>query len=128
VDVDVVADFDSRNGSGDARRAVVCGVMEHIEQAGVHSGDSSCTIPPHSLSRKTDQRIRKIARDLAESLRVRGLMNVQLAVKDDDIYILEVNPRASRTAPFVSKAKHISWPLVAMSWACRKSTIRARSR
>ncbi|MCC6659722.1 MAG: carbamoyl-phosphate synthase large subunit [Phycisphaerales bacterium] len=113
VDVDVVADFDPTNGGTGGSRAVVCGVMEHIEQAGVHSGDSSCTIPPHSLSKKTDQRIRQIARDLAAALRVRGLMNVQLAVKDDDIYILEVNPRASRTAPFVSKAKHLSWPLVA---------------
>jgi carbamoyl-phosphate synthase large subunit len=127
VDVDVVADFAEADPCGmvtppsegrDGRvtgtpRAVVCGVMEHIEQAGVHSGDSSCTIPPHSLSRRTEDRIRVIARDLAEALQVRGLMNVQLAVKDDEIYILEVNPRASRTAPFVSKAKHVSWPLIA---------------
>ncbi|TVQ33099.1 MAG: carbamoyl-phosphate synthase large subunit [Phycisphaeraceae bacterium] len=116
VDVDVVADFVPL-GAGAAkdggRRALVCGVMEHIQQAGIHSGDSSCTIPPRSLPRPLVEQIRAIARTLAEGLRVNGLMNVQMAVKNDQIYILEVNPRASRTAPFVSKAKGIAWPLVA---------------
>ncbi|MFG0257896.1 MAG: carbamoyl-phosphate synthase large subunit [Phycisphaerales bacterium JB043] len=109
IDVDVVADFDSE-GNG---KAIVCGVMEHIEHAGVHSGDSTCTIPPGSLSRRTIETIRQIARDLAGALHVNGLMNVQLAVHDEDIYIIEVNPRASRTAPFVSKAKGVAWPRVA---------------
>jgi carbamoyl-phosphate synthase large subunit len=94
-------------------RAVICGLMEHIEQAGIHSGDSSCTIPAYSLSKKVQTRIREIAHQLAEALRVNGLMNVQLAIKDDEVFILEVNPRASRTAPFVSKARHIPWPAIA---------------
>ncbi|MHC4976800.1 MAG: carbamoyl-phosphate synthase large subunit [Planctomycetota bacterium] len=111
VDVDVVADFDDdQNG-----RAVVCGVMEHIEHAGVHSGDSTCTIPPSSLSNKTIDTIRQIARELARALHVNGLMNLQLAVHDEEISIIEVNPRASRTAPFVSKAKGVAWPRVAAS-------------
>ncbi len=125
VDVDVVADFvpgreetkrpaaAGRLRGGETRRAVVCGVMEHIEHAGVHSGDSSCTIPVHSLPKRVEQRIREISRTLAEELRVCGLMNVQMAVKDEEVYILEVNPRASRTAPFVSKATHVSWPSIA---------------
>ena len=117
VDVDVVADFEPAEGSRTTQvpqsspspRAVVCGVMEHIEEAGIHSGDSTCTVPPYSLPPSLVNRIRAQARTLAERLRVRGLMNVQMAVKDDVIYILEVNPRASRTAPFVSKAKGVSW-------------------
>jgi len=109
VDVDVVADF---NDAGEGR-ALVCGVMEHIEQAGVHSGDSTCTIPPWSLPERTVERIRDISRDLARAMRVRGLMNVQMALQDDELYILEVNPRASRTAPFVAKAKGVAWPFLA---------------
>ncbi len=93
-------------------RAVICGLMEHIEQAGIHSGDSSCTIPAYSLPRHMQKRIREIAHQLAHALRVNGLMNVQLAIKDD-VFILEVNPRASRTAPFVSKARHTPWPAIA---------------
>ncbi len=112
VDVDVVADFDPADPQAPGR-AVVCSVMEHIEHAGVHSGDSTCAIPPFSLSAKMVERIRQVSRDLARALRVRGLMNVQLAVKDDELYVLEVNPRASRTAPFVSKATGVSWPFVA---------------
>jgi carbamoyl-phosphate synthase large subunit len=117
VDVDVVADFEPHEGSRSRQipqrsaspRAVVCGVMEHIEEAGIHSGDSTCTIPPYSLPPSLVNRIRDQARRLAERLRVRGLMNVQMAVKDETVYILEVNPRASRTAPFVSKAKGVPW-------------------
>ncbi|MFM8732284.1 MAG: ATP-grasp domain-containing protein, partial [Phycisphaerales bacterium] len=117
VDVDVVADFEPHEASrtrqvpqkSPSPRAVVCGVMEHIEEAGIHSGDSTCTVPPYSLPASLVNRIRTQARTLAERLRVRGLMNVQMAVKDDVVYILEVNPRASRTAPFVSKAKGIPW-------------------
>ena len=101
VDVDVVSD-----GTG---APVICGVMEHIEEAGVHSGDSTCTIPPSTLKGSILQRIKQQARRLAERLAVRGLMNVQMAVKDETVYILEVNPRASRTVPFVAKAKGIPW-------------------
>ncbi len=110
VDVDVVADFGETNSDP---RALVCGVMEHIEQAGIHSGDSACTLPPWSLPRHIVERIRQISRDLARELKVCGLMNVQLAVKDEHIYIIEVNPRASRTVPFVAKAKHVPWPRIA---------------
>jgi carbamoyl-phosphate synthase large subunit len=87
--------------------------MEHIEQAGIHSGDSACVIPPFALPAATVDRIKSIARDLAKHLRVRGLMNVQMAVKGDQIYILEVNPRASRTAPFVGKSTGVPWPRIA---------------
>jgi len=112
IDVDVVADFDPTGATSEGR-AIICGVLEHIEHAGVHSGDSTCNIPPVSLPPHMVTRIRDMARSLACELRVRGLMNVQLAVKDGDIFVLEVNPRASRTAPFISKATGVSWPFVA---------------
>ncbi len=95
IDVDVVAD---------ARRCVIGGVMQHIEEAGVHSGDSSSVLPPHSLPREIVASIEEQSRMLALELGVVGLMNVQFAVKGGEVYILEVNPRASRTVPFVSKA------------------------
>ncbi|MEL6329141.1 MAG: carbamoyl-phosphate synthase large subunit [Planctomycetota bacterium] len=110
VDVDVVADFCP---GSDSPRALVCAVMEHIEHAGVHSGDSTCTIPPWTMSRPLVERIRATARSLAEALKVCGLMNVQLAIKDDEIYVIEVNPRASRTVPYVGKAKGVPWASVA---------------
>ena len=78
--------------------------MEHIEEAGIHSGDSACAIPPFSLSAETVAELKQQTYALAEALNVRGLMNIQFAVKDGEIYVLEVNPRASRTVPFVSKA------------------------
>ncbi len=108
IDVDVVADF--KDGSG---QALVAGVMEHIEHAGVHSGDSTCVIPPFALDAQMVERIRTIARDLARELGVCGLMNVQMAVKDGEVYIIEVNPRASRTVPFVGKAKGVAWAAAA---------------
>jgi carbamoyl-phosphate synthase large subunit len=95
VDVDCVAD---------GRRAVIGGVMQHIEEAGVHSGDSSSVLPPHSLGPEIVLSIEEQSKMLAAELGVVGLMNVQFAVKGGDVYILEVNPRASRTVPFVSKA------------------------
>ena len=95
VDVDCISDGDI---------AVVGAIMEHIEEAGIHSGDSACVIPPFTLSDSVRERITKAARDLAFELKVSGLMNIQFAVKDDEIYVIEVNPRASRTVPFVSKA------------------------
>jgi len=88
----------------DGERVVIGGVMEHIEEAGVHSGDSACSIPPFSLGPVVLEKIHEATRDLALELGVRGLMNVQYAVKDGQAFVLEVNPRASRTVPFVSKA------------------------
>ena len=99
VDVDAIAD---------GERVVIGGIMEHIEMAGVHSGDSACSIPPRTLSPEVQNEIRRQAVALATALKVRGLMNVQFAVKGEEVYILEVNPRASRTVPFVSKAIGVS--------------------
>ncbi|MAY75518.1 MAG: carbamoyl phosphate synthase large subunit [Phycisphaerae bacterium] len=123
VDVDVVADYGNTTTDGPNARmpdadgrtpqALVCGVMEHIEHAGVHSGDSTCTVPPSTLHHRVVDRIRDTARRIAEELGVCGLMNVQAAIKDDEIYIIEVNPRASRTVPFVGKAKQVAWASVA---------------
>jgi carbamoyl-phosphate synthase large subunit len=95
VDIDLLADGET---------VFVAGIMEHIEEAGVHSGDSACSLPPHSLSAAMLDEIRRQAEALARALDVRGLMNVQMAVRDGEIFILEVNPRASRTVPFVAKA------------------------
>ena len=88
----------------DGERVVIGGIMEHIEEAGVHSGDSSCCLPPHSVPEKILVEIRRQTEALGLALHVRGLMNIQFALQGDDIYVLEVNPRASRTVPFVSKA------------------------
>jgi len=87
----------------DGKRVVIGGIMEHIEEAGVHSGDSACSLPPVSISKKLLNEIKKQTKVLALELKVKGLINIQFAVKDNQIYILEVNPRASRTIPFVSK-------------------------
>ena len=95
VDVDAVSD---------GERTIVGGVMEHIEEAGIHSGDSACAIPPFSLSEELVAELKRQTYVLAEALGVRGLMNIQFAVKGGEVYVLEVNPRASRTVPFVSKA------------------------
>ncbi len=95
VDVDAVSD---------GHRTLIGGVMEHIEEAGIHSGDSACAIPPFSLSEPLIAELKRQTCLLADTLKVRGLMNIQFAVKDGEIYVLEVNPRASRTVPFVSKA------------------------
>ncbi|MFT6774154.1 MAG: carbamoyl-phosphate synthase large subunit [Paracoccaceae bacterium] len=95
VDVDAICD---------GVRVHVAGVMEHIEEAGVHSGDSACSLPPYSLSAETIAELKKQTEQMALALGVRGLMNVQFAIKGNDIYVLEVNPRASRTVPFVAKA------------------------
>ncbi len=95
VDVDALCDGDD---------VVVAGILQHIEEAGVHSGDSACTIPPYSLPADIIAEIRRQAEVLAFNLHVRGLMNVQFAVKDGEVYLIEVNPRASRTVPFVAKA------------------------
>ncbi|MFI4970856.1 MAG: carbamoyl-phosphate synthase large subunit, partial [Lysobacterales bacterium] len=96
VDVDVIADADGQ--------VLIGGIMQHIEEAGVHSGDSSCSLPPYSLSSSIQDELRRQVALLARELGVVGLMNTQFAIQGDDVYILEVNPRASRTVPFVSKA------------------------
>src|SRR4029079_11437164 len=93
--------------------AVVIGVMEHIEEAGIHSGDSACALPPYSLSKEIVAELKRQTKELAKALRVRGLMNVQYAIRDNEIYVIEVNPRASRTVPFVSKATGIPWAKIA---------------
>jgi carbamoyl-phosphate synthase large subunit len=87
----------------DGKDTFIAGIMEHIEEAGIHSGDSACALPPHSLSEQTIAELERQTRALALALNVGGLMNVQYAIKDGDIYVLEVNPRASRTVPFVAK-------------------------
>ena len=98
----------------DGTDVYIAGVMEHIEEAGIHSGDSSCVIPPHSLSQDLIENIKSQTTALAKELQVIGLMNIQFAIKDNVIYILEVNPRASRTTPFVSKATGVPLPYLAM--------------
>jgi carbamoyl-phosphate synthase large subunit len=98
VDVDAI---------GDGQRLVIGGIMQHIEEAGVHSGDSACVIPPYKISSYHLAHIREYTEQLGLALGVRGLMNVQYAIKDDIAYVLEVNPRASRTVPYVSKATGI---------------------
>jgi len=95
VDVDAISDGDI---------TVVGGIMEHIEEAGIHSGDSACVLPPYNLAKEMIEEIKRATRAMALELKVKGLMNVQYAVKDNVLYVLEVNPRASRTVPFVSKA------------------------
>jgi len=95
LDVDAISD---------GRQVIIGGIMEHVEEAGVHSGDSACVLPPISMSKKILEEIKRQTKLLAMELKVNGLINIQFAVKDNQIYILEVNPRASRTIPFVSKA------------------------
>ncbi|MCG6940352.1 MAG: carbamoyl-phosphate synthase large subunit [Thiohalocapsa sp.] len=107
VDVDAVCD---------GERVLIGGIMEHIEQAGVHSGDSACSLPPYTLSEDLQERLREQMTKLGLALDVRGLMNAQFAIQDDEIYILEVNPRASRTVPFVSKS--IGVPLAKVGARC----------
>jgi carbamoyl-phosphate synthase large subunit len=107
VDIDAVSD---------GKDILIGGVMEHIEQAGVHSGDSACCLPPHSLSSETQEKLRTQMRQLALELGVIGLINAQFAIQDNEIFILEVNPRASRTIPFVAKA--IGLPLAKIAARC----------
>ena len=104
VDVDAICD---------GTDVIIGGVMEHIEQAGIHSGDSACSIPPHSLSKDIQDRMREQVRAMALELGVVGLMNTQFAIKEDKIYLIEVNPRAARTVPFVSKATGVALAKVA---------------
>ncbi len=105
VDVDALSDGES---------VLIAGIMEHIEEAGIHSGDSSCVLPPHSLPEDEIRTIEDYTVRLARALHVIGLMNVQYAIKDGKVYVLEVNPRASRTVPFVSKATGVPLPKLAV--------------
>lgn len=105
VDIDVVCD---------GKDVVIGGIMEHIEQAGIHSGDSACSLPPYSLSNSVLEEMRRQVKLMAKELNVVGLMNAQLAYQDDEIYIIEVNPRASRTIPFVSKATGVALANIAV--------------
>ena len=107
VDVDAICD---------GTDVLIGGIMEHIEQAGVHSGDSACSLPPYTLSAAIQDRLREQVRAMAKELRVIGLMNTQFAIQDDNVFILEVNPRASRTVPFVSKATGV--PLAKIAARC----------
>ncbi|HLW73543.1 MAG TPA: carbamoyl-phosphate synthase large subunit [Gammaproteobacteria bacterium] len=107
VDVDALSD---------GEQVLIGGIMEHVEQAGVHSGDSSCSLPPNSLSQALQDEIRQQVVQLAKALKVIGLMNVQFAIQKDKVFILEVNPRASRTAPFVSKV--VGVPLAKVAARC----------
>ncbi len=104
IDVDAISD---------TKETIIAGIMEHIEYAGIHSGDSACTYPPQTLSADIISKIENATYDLAKALQVKGLMNIQFAVKDEELYILEVNPRASRSVPFISKATGISWAKLA---------------
>jgi carbamoyl-phosphate synthase large subunit len=104
VDIDAVSD---------GEQVVIGAIMQHIEQAGVHSGDSACSLPPYSLPADVQEAMREVVRKMALELGVCGLMNVQLAWQDDEIFVIEVNPRASRTVPFVSKAVGLSLAKVA---------------
>ena len=112
VDVDAIAD---------GRRVVIAGVMEHIEEAGIHSGDSACVLPPHTLDRSQVEEIKAATRAMALELQVVGLMNVQFAVKGERVYVLEVNPRASRTVPFVSKATGVPFAKLAAKVMCGRT-------
>ena len=104
IDVDALSDGET---------VVVAGIMEHIEEAGIHSGDSACSLPPRSLTPETIESLKDQTQKLARALEVGGLMNVQYALKDGEIYVLEVNPRASRTVPFVAKV--IGKPIAAIA-------------
>ncbi len=108
VDVDVIADVDGQ--------VFIGGIMQHIEEAGVHSGDSSCSLPPYSLSQEIQDQMREQVSAMARGLKVVGLMNTQFAIQDGTVYVLEVNPRASRTVPFVSKATGV--PLAKIAARC----------
>jgi carbamoyl-phosphate synthase large subunit len=106
VDVDALSDGED---------VLIAGIMEHVEEAGIHSGDSSCVLPPHSLSPAVLRTIEDYTVRMARALNVIGLMNVQYAVKDGEVYVIEVNPRASRTAPYVSKATGVPLPKLAVA-------------
>src|SRR5208337_4192161 len=107
IDVDAISD---------GEEVLIGGIIEHIEEAGVHSGDSACSLPPFSLSSTMQDELRRQTKAMAKALKVVGLMNVQFAIQGETVYVLEVNPRASRTVPFVSKATGM--PLAKIAARC----------
>ena len=112
VDVDAVSD---------GQLTVIGGIMEHIEEAGVHSGDSACVLPPHTLSDEIINKIREYTQAISKELKVKGLINIQFAIKNDTVFALEVNPRASRTVPFISKASDVPLAKIAAKVMAGKS-------
>ncbi len=106
IDVDAVCD---------GHTTIIAGIMEHVEQAGIHSGDSTCVLPTQSIPLPIIEKIRTSTNELAKELKVVGLMNIQFAIQNNELFILEVNPRASRTIPFVSKATGVPWAKIAAS-------------
>ncbi|CAL4319730.1 carbamoyl-phosphate synthase large subunit [Buchnera aphidicola] len=114
VDVDAICDGDN---------VLIGGIMEHIEQAGIHSGDSACSLPAYTLNKEIQNEIREQVKKLAFALSVKGLMNVQFAIKNNKIYIIEVNPRAARTVPFVSKATGLALAKIAVRVMCGKTLL-----
>lgn len=114
IDIDVICDGNT---------VVIGGIMEHVEQAGIHSGDSACSLPPYSLNKHIQNKLREQTKQLALELGVKGLMNAQFAIKDDQIYLIEVNPRAARTVPFVSKATGIPLAKIAARVMCGQSLV-----
>ncbi|MGD9683410.1 MAG: carbamoyl-phosphate synthase large subunit [Candidatus Obscuribacterales bacterium] len=112
IDVDAISD---------GRATIIAGIMEHVEQAGVHSGDSTCVLPTQTIPLKVIEQIRVATQQIAKELSVKGLMNIQFALKDDELFVLEVNPRASRTIPFVSKATGVPWAKMAAGVMVGKS-------
>ncbi|VFP81391.1 carbamoyl-phosphate synthase large subunit [Buchnera aphidicola] len=114
VDVDAICD---------KKRVFIGGVMEHIEQAGIHSGDSACALPVYTINSNIEKKIKKQTKILAIKLHVLGLINIQFAIKNNEIFVLEVNPRASRTIPFVSKAIGIPLAKIAMRVICQKNLL-----
>ena len=114
VDVDVVSD---------GKNIEIGGILQHIEEAGIHSGDSACSLPPYSLSSKIQNQMKEQAKNISSELNVIGLMNIQFAIKDNEVYIIEVNPRASRTVPFISKAIGTSLAKVASKAMIGKTLI-----
>jgi carbamoyl-phosphate synthase large subunit len=112
VDVDCISD---------GKQVFIGGIMEHVEQAGVHSGDSACCLPPHSLASHIERELRRQTALMAKALKVKGLMNVQYAIQKDTVYVLEVNPRASRTVPYVSKATGLQLAMIAARCMAGKS-------
>ncbi len=112
IDVDAIAD---------GRDVVVCAIMEHVEEAGIHSGDSACSIPTRTISKSLLSKIKAQTFKIGIGLKVKGLMNIQFAIKDDELYLLEVNPRASRTVPFMSKATGVAWVKAATNIMLGKS-------
>jgi len=113
VDVDAIADYGYPGRDPSSGRCDICGIMEHIEEAGIHSGDSCCVLPPYSLSPALVDELKYQVKVMARRLGVCGLMNVQFAIQGGTVYVIEVNPRASRTIPFVSKATGVPWAQIA---------------